>query len=355
MLPVPTAHDLYVMVPALIALMAIASWILTIPIRAFALRAGVVAQPNFRSSHKEATPLGGGLAFVVPVTVAWFVLGITGGDFVLVVTAVVGLLVAWMGFIDDQHRISPKLRLSVQAIAAMIVASLVLWRARGDQSLEYAWLVVGATLLLTWSANLFNFMDGLDGLATTESLFVGIGGLVIAWSTGASAPFVLALAAFVGAIGGFLPWNAPNARIFMGDAGSTWLGFTLGALAIQDSVRQPGLLSAWLILPSLFVADATVCVVRRALRRENVLAGHRAHAYQNLSRKLGSHGAVVLIFVGANACIAPAAWMTISNPESRWVVCGAVYLVVCGVMVAARSGVHGIADPERRRALGFRA
>lgn len=348
----PTTIELPIMVPALIALMALATWLLTSPIRSFALRAGVVAQPNFRSSHKDATPLGGGLAFVVPVTVAWFVLGVVSDDMVLAATAVVGFLVAWLGFIDDQHRVSPKLRLAVQVVAAVVVSTLVLWRARGDQFLEYSWLIVGSAFILTWSANLFNFMDGLDGLATTEGMFVGLGGLAIAWYSDAPAPFLLALAAFVGALAGFLPWNAPNARIFMGDAGSTWLGFCLAALAIQDSVRKPGLLSAWLILPSLFVADATVCVIRRALRRENIMAGHRAHAYQNLSRKLGSHAMVVLIFLVANCCIAPAAWFAMTRPDARWETFALVYLVVVAAVIGARSGVHGVADPDRRKLAG---
>jgi Fuc2NAc and GlcNAc transferase len=238
-------------------------------------------------------------------------------------------------------------------LASGTLAALILWKARGAQSLDHVALVLGAALMLTWSANLFNFMDGLDGLATTESLFVALGGLGLAVATGADAGFALALAALAGGLLGFLPWNAPKARIFMGDVGSTWLGFTLAALAIQDSVRLPGLLSAWMILPALFVADATVCVIRRALRGENVMAGHRAHAYQNLSRRFGSHGRVVLLFLACNLCLLPAVWLSVARPEWRWVLFVLVYAVAVGGAAFARSGVHGVADPETRKAMGM--
>lgn len=335
------------------ALMGIGVFLLTIPLRNLALRSGFVAMPNERSSHREPTPLGGGLAFVVPVTVAWFTLALLRQDPVLMATALLGLGLAMIGYMDDRRRVRPGLRLWAQVLASGTLAALILWKARGAQSLDHVALVLGAALMLTWSANLFNFMDGLDGLATTESLFVALGGLGLAVATGADAGFALALAALAGGLLGFLPWNAPKARIFMGDVGSTWLGFTLAALAIQDSVRLPGLLSAWMILPALFVADATVCVIRRALRGENVMAGHRAHAYQNLSRRFGSHGRVVLLFLACNLCLLPAVWLSVARPEWRWALFVLVYAVAVGGAAFARSGVHGVADPETRKAMGM--
>lgn len=336
----------------MMAVMGVGVFLLTIPLRNFALRSGFVAMPNERSSHREPTPLGGGLAFVVPVTVAWFTLALLRQDAVLMATALLGLGLAVIGYMDDRHRVRPGLRLWAQVLASGTLAALILWKARGSQSLDHVALVLAAALMLTWSANLFNFMDGLDGLATTESLFVALGGLGLAVATGADAGFALALAALAGGLLGFLPWNAPKARIFMGDVGSTWLGFSLAALAIQDSVRLPGLLSAWMILPALFVADATVCVIRRAVRGENVMAGHRAHAYQNLSRQLGTHGRVVLLFLACNLCLLPAVWLSVTRPEWRWVLFVLVYAVAVGGAVLARSGVHGVADPETRKAMG---
>jgi Fuc2NAc and GlcNAc transferase len=133
----------------------------------------------------------------------------------------------------------------------------------------------------------------------------------------------------------------------MGDGGSTWLGFALAALAIQDAVRLPGLLSAWLILPALFVADATVCVIRRAYRGENITQAHRAHAYQNIARQLQSHGKVVLIFLAANLLFVPAVHVALEMPTYRWIATLAAYGVAVALAVAARSGVHGVGDGSR--------
>jgi Fuc2NAc and GlcNAc transferase len=312
--------------------------------RQHALRAGHIVQPHARGSHTRATPVGGGMGFVVPVTVAWVAIAIAWADSVLLTTAIVGASIALMGYIDDRRRIEPWIRLSIQAVAAVVIATLILWRARGPQGIEYAGYIAGAAFMLTWSANLFNFMDGIDGLCATESLYVAVAGLAIAACTGGSTPILLALVVLAAALAGFLPWNAPRARIFMGDGGSTWLGFTLAALAIQDAVRLPGLLSAWLILPALFVADATVCVIRRAYRGENVMEAHRAHAYQNLSRILRSHGMVVVIFVGMNLAFLPAVYVALEVPTYRWIATIAAYAVAVLLAIAARSGVHGVGD-----------
>lgn len=315
--------------------------------RRYALHAGHVVEPHARGSHTRPTPVGGGMGFVVPTTLAWIGIAIAWDDYVLGATGAVGLLIAVMGYMDDRRRIEPWIRLAVQVVAAATIATLVLWKARGSQGIEYAGYIVGAAFMLAWSANLFNFMDGIDGLCATESLFIALAGLAIAMLTGAPAPFLLALAALAASLLGFLPWNAPRARIFMGDGGSTWLGFTLAALAIQDSVRQPGLLSAWLILPALFVADATVCVIRRAYRGENVMQAHRAHAYQNLSRRLRSHWKVVALVALLNLALLPGVWVAIDAPTYRWVATIATYAAAVALAVAARSGVHGVGDAVR--------
>lgn len=130
----------------------------------------------------------------------------------------------------------------------------------------------------------------------------------------------------------------------MGDGGSTWLGFVLAALAIQDAVRLPGLLSAWLVLPSLFVADATVCVIRRAYRGENITQAHRAHAYQNLTRRLGSHAKVVAVFVAFNILFLPAVFVAFEIPTYRWIATIMVYVIAVTLAVAGKSGVRGVQE-----------
>jgi len=312
--------------------------------RIIALGTGHIDHPHERGSHTRPTPVGGGMGFVIPVTIAWVGVAAAWGDYVLLTTAVVSAALAVMGYIDDRRRIEPWIRLTAQAVAAATIATLILWRARGSQGIEYAGYVAGAAFLLTWSANLFNFMDGIDGLCSTECLYIAMGGLAVSAITGGSTPFLLALVVLAAALVGFLPWNAAPAKIFMGDGGSTWLGFTLAALAIQDSVRLPGLLSAWLILPALFVADATVCVIRRAYRGENITKAHRAHAYQNLSRLLRSHSKVVMIVIALNLLFVPAVIVALEMPTYRWIATIAAYAVAVALVIAARSGIHGVGE-----------
>ncbi len=325
-------------------LMAASAFVGTWLMRALALRTGHIDHPHERGSHTRPTPIGGGMGFVIPVTIAWVGIAAFWGDYVLLTTAVVSAALAVMGYVDDRRRIEPWIRLTAQAAAAATIAVLILWRERGAQGVEYAGYIAGAAFMLTWSANLFNFMDGIDGLCSTECLFIALGGLAVSAFTGGSTPFLLALVVLAAGVVGFLPWNAAPAKIFMGDGGSTWLGFTLAALAIQDAVRLPGLLSAWLILPALFVADATVCVIRRAYRGENITQAHRAHAYQNLSRLLASHGKVVAIFIGVNLAFLPAVYVALEMPAYRWIATIAAYVVAVALAVAARSGVHGVGD-----------
>lgn len=317
--------------------------ILAAPIRWFALRSGLTVAPGHRSSHRQPTPTGGGLAFVIPITVAWIITGTRSDDNVLLTISAAGLVLACVGLEDDRRGLSAVLRLGAQCLAVAAVCLVAMPRLNLTDGSATVMLLLAA-LAIIWSTNLFNFMDGLDGLATSESLFVALGGLMLSIITGAGTATIVALAALVGGLVGFLPWNAPKARIFMGDAGSTWLGFVLASVALLEGGRQPGVLQAWLVLPALFVTDATVCLCRRLLRGENVIEPHRAHAYQNLSRTLESHAKVVAIFMFGNLCLVPAAWACIEFPATAWWVTGWTYAVLAAIAIAARSGVQGVAD-----------
>jgi Fuc2NAc and GlcNAc transferase len=327
---------------------AICVLLLTSPVRSVAVRWGMVAAPEGRSSHLEPTPVGGGLAFVIPVTAAWFGIGVLTNSIGIVVIAATGVVLSWVGFEDDRRGLPATHRLAVQLAASAAVCAIAILPRGLAPGAEVAAMAL-SVLAVAWSTNLFNFMDGLDGLAASEGIFVASGGVVLAIATDADAGFIAAAAALAGALVGFLPWNAPKARIFMGDAGSTWLGFVLSTMAVIEAGRQPGLLQAWLLLPSLFVTDATVCLVRRLLRGENVTQGHRAHAYQNLSRKLGSHVKVVVTVVLGNLCLVPAIWICIQFPAKAWWVTCSTYALLCAIAVAAGSGVHGISESMSAR------
>ena len=203
-----------------------------------------------------------------------------------------GGVIAVIGFIDDHGHIAARWRLLGHFSAAAWgifwlggMAPVVLFGLR----LDAQWIVVilGA-LYLVWMLNLYNFMDGIDGIASVEAITVCLGACAIYWFTGYSAlilpPMMLALATV-----GFLFWNFPPARIFMGDAGSGFIGFMLGLLSLMAAWAAPELLWVWIILLGVFIVDATFTLGRRLSRGEKVYEAHRSHAYQFASRKAGKH------------------------------------------------------------------
>jgi len=153
--------------------------------------------------------------------------------------------------------------------------------------------------MLLWLLNLYNLMDGIDGIASVEAITVCAGGALLYVLIGipalAVAPLLLA-----GAVAGFLVWNFPPARIFMGDAGSGFLGVVLGGLALQAAWVTPQLLWAWLILLGVFVLDATFTLLRRLMRGDKIYEAHRSHAYQYASRQYGAHLPVTMAVLAIN-------------------------------------------------------
>ena len=166
-------------------------------------------------------------------------------------------------------------------------------------SFGWAGYVFGA-LGIVWAINLFNFMDGIDGIAASEAIFVALAGTLLSVPTAASTSVGLAALVLAATCGGFLLWNWPPAKIFLGDVGSGYLGYVIVVLAVAATRDNPIALWVWLILGGAFFVDATVTLLRRALRHERVQEAHRSHAYQWLARRWGSHGKVTLATLGLN-------------------------------------------------------
>ena len=268
--------------------------------RRYALTQRLLDVPNVRSSHVVATPRGGGVAIVLTTLPALLLLGSIGSLAWSSVWGITsgGAAVALIGFVDDQGHIAPRWRLLGHFAAALWV---LIWigglpplPAVGFM-LELGWLGhLLAVLYLVWLLNLTNFMDGIDGIAGIEAITVCLGGvllsvLAVPGSTSWLAPLVLASATF-----GFLVWNWPPAKIFMGDAGSGFLGLMLAAFSLQSGWVLPTLFWSWVILLGVFVVDATVTLVRRVARGEKVYEAHRSHAYQRAARHWGAHRPVTL-------------------------------------------------------------
>lgn len=288
----------------LLAGLALLSWGFTGALRHYA-HTRWLDVPNERSSHIEPTPHGGGLAVVVAFFVGLLVLLFTGYASVPVVAGFVGAgaLVAAVGFWDDHAPLAARWRLLAHFSAAAWgvywlggLPELTLLGFRLDLGLAGDCLLV---VLLVWLLNLYNFMDGIDGIAGVEALTVCVAGawLALVAVPGASAHLPLVLAA---SVLGFLIWNYPPAKIFMGDVGSGFIGLILGLLMVTASQQDERLFWAWLILLGAFIVDATVTLITRVLHGEVFYEAHRSHAYQYLSRKLRQHKLVTLLYGAVN-------------------------------------------------------
>lgn len=289
----------------LAAVIALVTWAGVAAVRRYAAR-HLLDLPNDRSSHDRPTPRGGGLALTVAHLAALLIaaryelvpldlaIALAGG----------GLAVALVGILDDHGHVTPWLRLACHVMAFV----WALYWLGHLPPVEFGWGPVdlgwiGSVLLLaylTWFLNLFNFMDGIDGIAAMQALTMCLTAAAVlhVFDPGsvAALPFVL----LGGATAGFLAWNWPPAKIFLGDVGSGYLGYALGTLALWTVVE--GWLSpwVWLIVGGAFFADATVTLLVRAHARLTLVAAHRSHAYQRLSRHWGSHRPVTMAFTAVN-------------------------------------------------------
>ena len=291
-------------------------------VRLVAPRSGLMDMPNSRSSHAAPTPRGGGIA-IVTVTLFVTVLGVVlapGSPWVVIAWILGGGLTALAGFLDDLRGLPAITRFGFHVIAAILLLIAAggtppLPTLAGSINLGLIGWVVGG-IAIVWSINLFNFMDGIDGLAAAQCVFVaGAGVLLTGLGEGASTT-QLTLLALAGAAAGFLLWNLPPAKIFMGDVGSGFIGFALAAGAFLTSTRGSSInLWTWVVLNGLFLADATTTLLTRLFRSQRLYEAHRLHAYQRLSRRWNSHRAVAILYSAINLvwCL-PWAIATVKSP-----------------------------------------
>lgn len=275
------------------------SFLLTAALRRYALAGGMMDVPNVRSSHSLPTPRGGGVAIVITFL---FSLGILHwADWIdtafLIGAFGAGAIVAVIGFMDDHGHIAARWRLLGHFVAG---GWGVFWLG-GLPELEVVgrvlhldWLGgVLALFYLVWMLNLYNFMDGIDGIASVEAVCACLGACILCVVSGHEA-LIWAPLLMVAAVAGFLIWNFPPAKIFMGDAGSGFLGIMLGMLSLQAGSVDSRLFWGWIILLGVFIVDATFTLLRRLARRDKVYEAHRSHAYQYASRQYGRHLPVTL-------------------------------------------------------------
>ncbi len=266
------------------------SFLLTYFIKNYAIKKSLVDIPNDRSSHTTPTPHGGGIAIVV----TWFIglsylYYINDIDSSLYFALMVGVIICVVSYFDDLFELSAKLRLLVQSL----VAFLGLYFLGGLGSFDVGLFSVDnqiftnifAIFAIIWFVNLYNFLDGIDGYAGSEIVFLSLAGFVL---FGGTHFLVLAVAVL-----GFLVWNWHKAKIFMGDVGSTLLGYNAAIFTIYYANDEPLNLWIWIILFGLFWFDATLTLWRRYKNGERLNQAHRKHAYQRLAQSGWSHNKVV--------------------------------------------------------------
>ncbi|MNJ19952.1 glycosyltransferase family 4 protein [Pseudomonas alkylphenolica] len=287
----------------LVAVFAV-SWVSTLGLRRYALSKRLMDIPNERSAHSVPTPRGGGVAIVgaflltLPVLAELDLLG-TVALYSLLGS---GLLIAVIGFVDDHGHIAARWRL----LGHFIAAAWALFWLNGlasiellDTTIDLGWFGhLLALIYLVWMLNLYNFMDGIDGLASAEAISCCLGMCLVYWFSG-NVELVWAPLTLVAAVVGFLWWNFPPARIFMGDAGSGFLGLILGVFSLAAAWQKPELLWSWIILLGVFIVDATWTLARRLIRGDRVYQAHSSHGYQHAARRFG-HKKVTLAVVAIN-------------------------------------------------------
>ena len=305
-------------------------------IRRFAVRTGLLDHPTPRSSHIRPTPRSGGGAIVVCFLAALIVIAVAGlldmkpaGALILGSAAI-----AVVGFVDDRRSLPAFARFCVHVGAAALAVLFI-----GTQRVDFLpyWgglgsvLVAGMSLIgLVWSTNLFNFMDGIDGIAGCQAVFVAGAGAWISSAIFGDIGIAIAFLCLCSATAGFLVWNWPPAKIFMGDVGSGFLGFSVAGLCLLASQRSGVSILVWVILNGVFLVDATVTLLRRMLRGERWFEPHRLHAYQHLSRRWKSHLPVTLSIAAINVgWLLPWAWFAAGHAgEALPSLCAAIVPIV---------------------------
>ena len=290
----------------------ISSWFITLMIRKWAISKRLLDKPNTRSSHTRITPLGGGIAVVTCWYAVIFILFFIRPDLIpekLFYALLPGLLLLFIGIRDDARQISPWIRLASQAV----VAGTSIFFLGGLSEVDFGICIWQSPIIINlltffvflWFINLFNFYDGIDGNLGSESIAICLMSVLLVPSN----PLLFLIAC----VGGFLVWNWQKAKIFMGDAGSTFLGFNFAVFGIYFQNEYNISIVLWLLICGVAVFDTTYTLIRRLIYKENVLLPHKNQIFHRLVSSGFSHQKVVLIQQSINIFVCIGVWCAFQN------------------------------------------
>jgi len=305
-----------------------------------ALSQALLDYPDERSSHEVPTPSGGGVAWMAALVAGVLAAALTGlawdGSYIVILS--VAVLLSAIGWWDDVFRLFIRYRLAAYAVLALATVGLLLTLPPELGALLRLTGLLGAAFALLWLINLYNFMDGIDGIAATQTTLAATTAALFAWFYLGDPQYVLFCLLLAAANLGFLGLNWAPARLFMGDSGSVAAGFLLGALALRAGAIAPPMLAVWLILLALFISDATITLLWRMVTGQPFTQPHRQHAYQRLARYWRGHAPVVLLLLAISSFwLMPLAWLCLLWPGAAvWWLLLAYLPVVVGVVAVYR-------------------
>ncbi len=303
----------------------------------YARRIGMVDHPGERQSHEGVTPRGGGIGIILALLTASLFL-LVDGDETWSKCVLPGMLVlAALGWRDDHVSLSARFRFLVQLLVSMFFLGCMIkngWIQGVGSS-------VLAVLFLIWMTNLYNFMDGSNGMAGLQAVF---GGAVLSCLFSHAGEYNLALisACVAASCAGFLPWNLGNARVFMGDVGSISLGFIFGALLLIGVGNQAFSVPVALMVMLVFIIDSTLTLIGRILKGEQWYNAHKQHLYQRLIAQGWTHGRAALFYQAINLVVlTPGIVIAVIYPALAWVVALILILVLTSAwyLLIKRNGV----------------
>jgi Fuc2NAc and GlcNAc transferase len=297
----------------------IGSALLTGWLKNYAIRNYVLDVPNERSLHNSPTPRGGGLAIIIfiffAIAYSFYVKSITLN---VVLALAGGVIVAATGLLDDHKNLSAKFRIIIYTIASIIALFFTnseynLYEEFDSIYIKTAFYII-TTISIVWLINLFNFMDGADGFAAIQAICASLFSGFLFWDANQETMALVSMCIFCSTCG-FLYWNWPPAKIFMGDVGSCTLGFLFGVMAIIGYATNSISFFVWFILLSIFICDSTFTLLMRIAKKEKWYKAHKSHAYQKIVLSGVSHKTLGLFSLGVNILVLwPIAWIIYKEP-----------------------------------------
>lgn len=281
----------------------------------------IVDHPNERSSHQRPTPHGGGVPLLLAFLFGFLMVGQWATPYPWLVTGTFALML--LGVLDDVRSLSVRLRFAVYGVVGFSTAIFLLNPAMASMGFIELAMIMAFAFAIVWALNLYNFMDGIDGIAASQCVLACLAAAFLAAGQHGEIQYSMICVLLASCQLGFLVWNWAPARLFMGDAGSIPTGYLLAGLAGYGAIEGIVPFACWAILLAVFITDASWTLMWRMYSGQKFMQAHRLHAYQRLSRHWGSHRRVVFLLVVISLFwLFPLAWAVSQWPGN------APYLVI---------------------------